>query len=130
MMLRYLRQHLAISRENVERGLQVISSIFDEVAARISDGRRFLCGSYLSAADITFASMAAPILLPPEYAIRLPTLEEAPLQARADIRRFREHPAGQFALQLFRSARRGSGVTQQSLPSEVPLRGVAPEPKR
>lgn len=105
MMSGYLRRRLAITRENVERGVQLIAAVFDEVAARLGDGRVFLCGDAFTAADIAFASMATPVLLPPEYGIRLPTPEEAPAAARADLRRFREHPAGQFALRLFRDHR-------------------------
>jgi glutathione S-transferase len=105
MMLRYLGRRLSISHENVEKGLKVIFSSFDEVAAMISDGRPFLCGEGFTAADLAFASLAAPVLLPPEYGIRLPTLDEAPTQARADILRLREHPAGQFALRLFKNNR-------------------------
>jgi glutathione S-transferase len=101
MLRRYLNRHLGISRDNVESGLVTIAAIFDEVAARLGDGRVFLCGDRFTAADLSFACMAAPILLPPEYGIRLPLPEEAPAQARADILRFRAHPAGQFALGLF-----------------------------
>jgi glutathione S-transferase len=105
-MRMYLNRHLKITRANVEEGLQTIARTFDEVAARLADGRRYLTGDRFTAADLTFACMAAPILLPPEYGIRLPTLEEAPIGARADVERFRSHPAGVFALRLFREDRR------------------------
>ncbi len=105
VMLRYLRRHLAISDDNVAKGLPVIFAAFDRVATRLADGRAFLCGDQLTAADIAFASMAAPVLLPPEYGIRLPTLNEVPAQARSDVQRFRRHPAGQFALRLFKNNR-------------------------
>lgn len=109
-MSRYLVKHLAIYPENVQSGLNAIAESFDAVSAQLSDGRPFLCGDRLTAADITFASMAAPILLPNEYGIRLPTLDAAPSSARADIARFREHPAGQFALWLFKNHRRRPGL--------------------
>jgi glutathione S-transferase len=102
----YLKRHLKVSRENVEAGLSIIASSFDEVARRMGDGRRYLCGNQFTAADLSFACMAAPILLPAEYGIRLPSFDEAPEPARADIRRFREHPAGQFALRLFAERRK------------------------
>jgi len=105
MLRRYLNRRLAISRDNVEAGLQRIVTIFDEVAARIGDGRPYLCGARFSAADLSFACMAAPVLLPPEYGIRLPELDQAPIEARKDIQRFRQHPAGQFALRLFKENR-------------------------
>jgi glutathione S-transferase len=113
LMLMYIRRHLAVSHDNVERGLQVITSVFDKVAATLRDGRRFLVGDSLTAADITFASMAAPVLLPPEYGIVLPTLDAAPEEARSDIQRFREHPAGQFALGLFKTIRHPAPVAQR-----------------
>jgi glutathione S-transferase len=97
----YLGRRLAISSDTVEAGLRTIAASFDEVAERIADSRAFLCGDQFTAADLSFACMAAPILLPAEYGIRLPALEQAPDSARADILRFRAHPAGQFALRLF-----------------------------
>lgn len=102
----YLNRRLAISPANVDRGTAVIAGIFDEVAARLDDGRPYLCGSRFTAADLAFACMAAPVILPPEYGIPLPTPDQAPLPARDDIRRFRAHPAGQFALRLFAENRR------------------------
>lgn len=102
VMRTYLNRHLAITAEQVQRGLPVIAACFDEVARRLQDGRSYLCGERFTAADLSFACMAAPILLPPEYGIRLPKPEQAPATAQDDIRRFRAHPAGQFALRLFR----------------------------
>ena len=100
-----LRRHLQVTVARVTRGLGEIERSFDGVAQRLADGRPHLCGDPFTAADLAFACMAAPVLLPPEYGIRLPTPEEAPASARADIARFRDHPAGRYALQLFRSRR-------------------------
>lgn len=85
--------------------LQNIHMIFDEVAERLSDGRRYLVGDRLTAADVTFASLSAVILLPPEYGGPLPTLEMCPPVMRAKAEELQAHPAGQFALRLFREER-------------------------
>jgi glutathione S-transferase len=105
-MRAYLNRHLAITQEKVAQGMGVIRRSFDDVAAMLAHGRRYLCGERFTAADLAFASMAAPILLPPEYGIRLPSPELAPAAARADVEQFRAHPAGVFALRLFQENRK------------------------
>jgi glutathione S-transferase len=80
---------------------------FDEVAERLADGRPYLCGGRFTAADLTFACLAAAVTVPPEYGVRLPQPEELPEPIAGDLRAFREHPAGVFALRLFRDERRG-----------------------
>lgn len=97
----YLTRYLKISEANVAAGRAVIDKGFEKAVRLLSDGRPFLCGDQLTAADIAFACMAAPVLLPPEYGIRLPSLDEAPPSARPDVLFYREHPAGQYALKLF-----------------------------
>lgn len=105
MMRRYLDRHLALSADNVARGLRQIEAAFDTVAARLADGRPYLFGERINAADITFAALAAPMLLPDEYGIRLPTPETAPPAARPQVAAFRAHPAGEYVLRLFREDR-------------------------
>jgi glutathione S-transferase len=104
-LFRVLLHKLDVSRENVDRGFPVISDTFDLVSTRLSDGRPFLCGDCFTAADLSFASLAAPVLWPAEYGITFPPLDEAPAGARDAICRFRAHPAGAFALRLFREHR-------------------------
>lgn len=105
MMRRFLGTRLGTTAEAVATGSATITAIFDEVAARLEDGRPYLLGEQFTAADLGFACMAAPVLLPPEYGIRLPTLEQAPAVAQPEVRAWREHPAGQFALRLYRERR-------------------------
>ncbi len=105
VMRHYLNSYLKVTPRRVEAGLKIIAAIFDEVGERLADGRAFLVGDTFTAADLSFACMAAPILLPPEYGIRLPTPEEAPAEARAEVERFRNHPAGRFVLRLYEEHR-------------------------
>jgi glutathione S-transferase len=105
MMRRFLAKHLSISDDNVQTGMALVHKHFDAVAKRLIDGRAFICGDQFTAADLSFACMAAPVLLPREYGIRLPTPEEVPASARTDVDYFRAHPAGQYALKLFRENR-------------------------
>jgi glutathione S-transferase len=79
--------------------------------ARVSErieGKRYLVGDRFTAADLAFACMAAPILLPrPEegYGAVLPPLEETPPAFAEVAREMRETPAGRFALRMFRQER-------------------------
>ncbi len=83
----------------------VIDAAFAEVESRLSDGRRFLMGEELTAADLAFAALAAPVLLPAEYGGPLPALNDLPPVMRASVERWRARPAGQFVLRLYKEDR-------------------------
>jgi glutathione S-transferase len=78
----------------------------DLVGERLSDGRPYLSGERFGAADITFAALAAAVLVPPEYGTPLPQPEVLPPAMAAIVRRAREHPAGRHALALYDRHRR------------------------
>jgi glutathione S-transferase len=102
---RWGRRELGIGPNTIRDDEPRVLGAFDEVAARLADGRRHLCGDRFTAADLTFACLAAAVLVPPQYGVRLPQPEELPHHLARDIRAFREHPAGAYALELFRSER-------------------------
>jgi glutathione S-transferase len=99
---------LAVGPGTVERDTPRVRAELDLVAERLSDGRRYLCGDRFTAADLTFASLAAAVVLPPEYGTPLPPPEELPEPVASAVRAMREHPSGAFALRLFREERRVS----------------------
>jgi glutathione S-transferase len=104
-MTAFLRRGLKIDAAGVERSLGRIDEGFAAVADRLADGRRYLCGDALTAADLTFAALAAPVLHPERYGAPLPPVERLSPEARATIDRLRAHPAGAFALRLYREDR-------------------------
>jgi glutathione S-transferase len=69
-----------------------VRAVFDRVAERLGDGRPYLCGERFSAADLTFASLAASLLTPPEYGVPLPQPDELPPAMAAQVNEFRAHP--------------------------------------
>ena len=48
---------------------------------------------------------SAPVLVPPRYGVTLPQPVELPPEMAAAVLAFRDHPAGAFALRLFREER-------------------------
>ncbi len=75
----------------------------DFAAELLADGRAYLCGERFTAADLTFASLAAAVIVPPVYGVALPQPAEMRAETAALVMRAREHPAGAYALSLFAS---------------------------
>ncbi|HEU4736598.1 MAG TPA: glutathione S-transferase family protein [Solirubrobacterales bacterium] len=103
---RIIDRYLDVTPATAAQSEAEVRATFDAVAARLGDGRPYLCGERFSAADLTFAALAAPILMPPEYGVPLPQPEELPAAMAATVRELRAHPAGAHALTMFREERR------------------------
>ena len=102
---RYVARHLGITATTRVDDERRVRATFDAIADRLADGRRHLCGDRFTAADLTFACLSSAVIAPPQYGVRLPQPEELPDDIGDVIRSFREHPAGAYALELFRSER-------------------------
>jgi glutathione S-transferase len=86
------------SRERVE-------GVFSAVGARLAEGRSFLVGNDFTAADLSFASLAAPVVLPSKYGAPLPKKDELPNEIIELVRSFRATPAGEYARRLYEDFR-------------------------
>ncbi len=107
-----MRKGMKITPEGAARSRERVDTTFASVAERLADGRRYLAGDGFSAADLTFAALASPALLPPQYGHRLPPLSELSSELSDLVERLRETPAGRFALRLYAEERpptRGKG---------------------
>jgi glutathione S-transferase len=103
---RVIDRFLDITPASAAQSEAQVRVVFDAVAERLEDGRPYLCGDRFTAADLTFAALAASVLMPPEYGVPLPQPEELPQAMATVVREFRAHPAGAFALSMFREERR------------------------
>ncbi len=110
LVTRWGRRDLGIDDDTVRVDEGNVRRAFDAVAERRADGRPHLCGERFTAADLTFAALAAAVIVPPEYGVRLPQPDELPEHIGRMVREFREHPAGAYAMELFRTERRGAAA--------------------
>jgi glutathione S-transferase len=106
VVTRIIDRYLDVTPATAARSEAAVRKTFDAVAQRLEDGRPYLCGEHFSAADLSFASLSAPMLMPPEYGVPLPQPDELPAAMAATVRELRAHPAGAYALKMFSEERR------------------------
>jgi glutathione S-transferase len=100
--------NLRVDETGYRRSLEKVETVVSEVDARLADGRRYLLGDRFSAADLAFAALLAPVVLPPadQFGAVLPKIERLPAEMQEWITRLRARPAGRFATRMFAEERR------------------------
>lgn len=96
-----VRRHLDVTAATAERAERRIDEELDAAAEILADGRPYLTGARFTAADLTFAALCAPLVVPPQYGVPLPQPADMPAAMAARVRSWRRHPAGAFALRMF-----------------------------
>ena len=104
VLLTTIQRGLKINAAGIARSQASLDDLFARIATRLADGRRYLCGDTFTAADLTFAALAAPLTLPPAYVARM---TDAPLSAAvvAAAEAVRATPAGGFAHRVYTEQR-------------------------
>jgi glutathione S-transferase len=100
-----VRTMMAISPTSASEAYSELLKAFAEIERTLSDGRKYLLGDQFSAADITFASLAAPLLMPPNHHVPPTPLASLPKQMQIEVEAARATVAGQFGLRLYRENR-------------------------
>lgn len=104
-----MRRGMRIDDAGVARSRVKVDEVLAEIGARLADGRRYLVGDRLTAADVTFAALATPLVLPPELADFVPMASlPAAMVATRDL--YRATPAGTFAMRLYAEDRGKPGA--------------------
>lgn len=101
-----MKRGLRITADGAARCKERIDAVWETIDERLRDGRPYLSGDRFTAADLTFAALAAPVVLPPEYPALLPTLDETPTEFSAYVGALRSRPAGDLAMRLYRDDRK------------------------
>jgi glutathione S-transferase len=102
---RLVRAAYRITPESGQRSLERVKYLFQLVGERLGDGRRFLVADRFTAADLTFAALSAPVLLPDECRAVSPALDAVPAAMREVVLRLRDTDAGRFARRLYADER-------------------------
>ena len=100
-----VRQTYKITAESAALSLQGIRQVFEIVNQRLADDRPYLAGDRISAADLTFAALAAPVLQPAEHPVLVAKIDELPIDMVSVIRELQATVAGNHGLRLYREQR-------------------------
>jgi glutathione S-transferase len=104
-MVRFARRELDIRPGIEAEDEAAVWREFDFVAELLADGGPYLCGEHFGAADLTFATLSAAVVVPPVYGVPLPQPDVLPPSTAEFIERARKHPAGRYALAIFAAHR-------------------------
>jgi len=100
-----LRRRIKLEPVAVERSAKRIDATLERISALLADGRRFLVGNRFSVADLTFAALSAPVLLPRAYTTPLPSITDFTGEPRARLEAWHATPAAKFALRIYETER-------------------------
>jgi glutathione S-transferase len=100
-----LVKNFEINADSAQQSYAQIQEIFHYVDQILSDGRQYLVGDRFSIADLTFASLAAPIIQAPEYPKRSRNRQSLPAQMLLQMTYLQETTAGKFILSLYANER-------------------------
>ena len=93
-------ESMDLGAEQREESRRIVEGELDAFDALVSDGRRYLFGERFSRADVTAASLLAPLAVPPEH----PTygrIQLAPL-TRGDMERWADRPGLDWVRRTYR----------------------------
>lgn len=100
-----LQQSYNITSETKNIALENVREIFAIVSDELSSDRQYLAGDCLSAADITFAALASPVLRPANHPVYSSKLSNMSPERLSVVEELRSTPAGKLALRMYREHR-------------------------
>lgn len=104
MLEKPMRRFLRIDAASAEKSVAAIRRVLGDVSSRIR-GRAYLFGDRLGAADITFAALVAPAVVPQGHPHFSSDIGGLPAELRALVEEARATEAGRFANRLYAEER-------------------------
>ena len=99
-----MRRGLRLTPERCELMRTRIQGHFDRVCERLS-GQDYLFGQRFTAADLTLAALAAPVLNQPGYGGKLIPKDQCPALVRDQVEAWQAHPIGVYVDRIYRQHR-------------------------
>jgi glutathione S-transferase len=90
-----------IDPQSAAKSYDQILKTFEIVNSLLADGQNFLVGNQFSAADLAFATLAAPLVSPVGYGVKLPSLTDLPIEMSKKMQLLQASTAGKFVLRLY-----------------------------
>ena len=114
----FVRRYLGVDASAARAALASVERVFDEIAARLADGRSLPDRRPLHRGrpDLRRAQRVA-CSCRRGYGSPLPQPEQLPAAMAAEVRRLREHPAGRFAARLYEDERWPAATGVRPVPS-------------
>jgi glutathione S-transferase len=99
-----IRRLYDVTTESAARAEATARRIFADLGKRL-EGQPFLSGDRFGAADLTFASLSAPLVLPEGHPKTIGSADGIPPALRALVLELRATPAGAHAMRMYREHR-------------------------
>ena len=110
-----LKKAMGISDAKAQLSEQIIRDVFEEYSKKLSDGRPYLCKGEnvgFTAADLTLAALAGPLIMPKELTPIHLKVEQIPPRLYALKQELRETLAGQHIISIYHKHRFGIGAAE------------------
>ena len=103
LMVAALRRSLGVHERGAARSLQRLREVFDRYAQKL-EGRRYLVGDRFTAADLTLAALASPVVgigHEQGYGATMPTLDDLPDEPRRVMTELQDSPVGRHIHRIY-----------------------------
>jgi glutathione S-transferase len=100
----FANHRLKMAADSRKKSKETVDGVLDKVAALLGSKKYLYCDQF-TAADLTFAALSAPVILPDKYGVPLPQLNELSPEMAEQIQIWRSHPSGKFAARLYNESR-------------------------
>jgi glutathione S-transferase len=111
-----IRRAYRIDDASAARAQATVRRVFSDFSKRL-EGKRYFLGDRFTAADLTFAALAAPVVLPEGHPAMASRLDGLAPEHRALVEELRATPAGAHVTRMYREERREAPVRSAERPA-------------